>query len=102
MSVSSGSQGVDPSHEILEGPAEEEDDDEFTEEEWAIAQMKLRAEELRVGLTLVQRARLRKAISRGGVVDPRRFYRGTGLCPSWISESDTSQPSSACGAGTKG
>ncbi|CAE7253805.1 RE1, partial [Symbiodinium sp. KB8] len=32
LSVSSGSQGVDPSHEILEGPAEEEDDDEFTEE----------------------------------------------------------------------
>ncbi|CAE7203000.1 true, partial [Symbiodinium sp. CCMP2456] len=52
-----------------------EEDDDFTEEEWARAQAKLISEELRVGLTLVQRARVRRAISRGDVVDPPTFQQ---------------------------
>ena len=60
-------------------------DDDFTEEEWLVAQQKLRDEELRTGLTLVQRARLRRQLRAGGVVDPPNFLQRYGPAPSWYS-----------------
>ena len=86
LSVSSGSQGVEPSHEVVEGPAEGENDDEFTEEEWKAAQLKFAQMERESGLTFVQRAKLRKALARGDVIDPPVFKQRYGPPPSWYCE----------------
>ena len=60
--------------------------DEFTEEEWRAAQLKFAQMERESGLTFVQRARLRKALARGDVIDPPVFKQRYGPPPSWYCE----------------
>ena len=62
-----------------------ESEDEFTAEEWAKAEAKLRAAELRTGLTFVQRVRLRRQLSAGGIVDVPVFQQRYGPLPSWLT-----------------
>ncbi|CAE7473693.1 RE1 [Symbiodinium sp. CCMP2592] len=61
-----------------QGPAatpEPEDDDEFSEQEWREAQLKLEEAERCSGLTFLQRAKVRKQVAAGGVVDPPNFLQ---------------------------
>ncbi|CAE7753361.1 RE1 [Symbiodinium sp. CCMP2592] len=61
-----------------QGPAatpEPDDDDEFSEQEWREAQLKLEEAERRSGLTFLQRAKVRKQVAAGGVVDPPNFLQ---------------------------
>ena len=60
-------------------------DDEFTEEEWSEVQRKLREIELRTGLTFVQRAKLRRQLHAGGVIEPPNFLQRYGPAPSWYT-----------------
>ena len=54
--------------------------DEFHEEEWKAAEAKLRAVEVNTGLTFVQRARLRRQLSKGDIIDVPVFNNGMDLC----------------------
>ena len=73
---------------------EEDPRDPFTDAEWAEAQAKLIAEEVRVGLTFVQRARVRRIIASGGVLDPPVFQQRHGPLPEWFTGPDPAQSSS--------
>ena len=69
--------------------------DPFTDAEWAVAQAKLIQEELRVGLTLVQRARVRRVISAGGVLEPPVFKQRYGPPPEWYGSPELPQLSAS-------
>ncbi|CAE7787133.1 RE1 [Symbiodinium sp. CCMP2592] len=69
--------------------------DDFTDEEWRVAQMKLEESERRSGLTLVQRARVRKQVAAGGVVDVPSFLQRFGPEPSWFTGVEANDPSAA-------
>ena len=47
----------------------------------------LREREERTGLTLVQRARLRRQLQEGGIVDPPVMYQRYGSMPPWLTVS---------------
>ena len=57
---------------------EESEVSDFSEGEWEIAQAKLQEEERRTGLTIVQRAHVRRQIKAGGVVEPPVFMQRFG------------------------
>ena len=63
---------------------EADQDDEFTEAEWLSAQEKLRSIERTTGLTFVQRARLCRALSAGGVIEVPVFQQRYGPLPAWM------------------
>ncbi|CAE7831874.1 RE1 [Symbiodinium sp. CCMP2592] len=60
-------------------------DDDFSPEEWASAEAKLIAAERSTGLTFVQRARLRKQLAKGDLVDPPVFQQRHGPLPYWLT-----------------
>ncbi|CAE7029435.1 unnamed protein product [Symbiodinium sp. CCMP2592] len=71
-----------------EGLAEtcgEESADEFSEKEWLEAERKLAEAERSSGLTFVQRARVRKQVALGGLVEVPNFLQRRGPVPSWFS-----------------
>ena len=59
--------------------------EEFGDEDWSQAEAKLKATELHTGLTFVQRARLRRQISQGGIVDVPTFQQRYGPLPLWLT-----------------
>ena len=61
---------------------------DFNEEEWAQAEAKLRAVELETGLTFLQRAKLRRQLRAGGVVDVPVFQQRYGPLPPWMMRGD--------------
>ena len=63
-------------------------DDVFTDAEWEVAASKLAAAELATGLTLVQRARIRRALESGGILDPPTFLQRYGPAPAWVTGRD--------------
>ncbi|CAE7227612.1 unnamed protein product [Symbiodinium necroappetens] len=70
--------------EAVAGDVPEGSGDEFTEAEWEQAQAKLRSMELATGLTFVQRARLRRALAAGGLIEVPVFQQRYGPLPSWM------------------
>ena len=73
-------------------------DDVFSEEEWSLAQAKLEAMERESGLTFVQRARIRRVLESGGVLEPPVFFQRFGPEPAWVSGVDGSLSSAGSGA----
>ena len=73
-------------------------DDVFSEAEWALAQAKLEAIERETGLTFVQRARVRRALESGGVLDPPTFLQRFGPVPQWALGFNSSEEASSSGA----
>eukprot|EP00439_Symbiodinium_sp_Y106_P033715 s4969_g4.t1 len=61
-----------------------ESSEEFDQAQWEQAQAKLINEERRTGLTFLQRARLRRQLHAGGVVDVPVFQQRYGPLPSWF------------------
>ena len=91
--LASGSSGVSPP---VEGDVRGEEpegvgtqgsgsSDEFHEEEWKAAEAKLRAVEVNTGLTFVQRARLRRQLSKGDIIDVPVFQQRYGSLPLWLT-----------------
>ena len=72
------------------GAQDQESGDEFTAHEWAIVQAKLQRQERVTGLTFVQRARIRRAVAAGGVVEPPIFQQRVGPLPAWLVGPDIS------------
>ena len=71
---------------VLGGDANDSSSSEdFHTEEWAKAEEKLVAAERRTGLTFIQRARLRRQLLAGGVVDVPVFQQRYGGLPSWLT-----------------
>ena len=64
-------------------------DDDFQEDERARAEAKLRAEELRTGLTFLQRAKLRRQLRSGGIIDVPVFQQRYGPLPPWLLRADS-------------
>ena len=58
---------------------------DFDEEEWNAAQRKLIDQEKATGLTFVQRARLRRQLSAGGVIEPPTLRQRYGPLPEWYA-----------------
>ena len=82
----SGEGQVEPPSNPVEPSPESDEDLEFTEQEWIEVSKKLNQEEARTGLTLVQRARVRRALERGGVLDPPPFLQRFGGISEWAQE----------------
>ena len=64
------------------------EDEEFggsDDPDWRSARTKLQDIERQTGLTFVQRARLRRQIAQGGVVDPPVFLQRFGSLPEWLA-----------------
>ena len=83
--VESSAPGEAVARDVPEGAG-----DEFTEEEWEQARAKFRSMELDTGLTFVQRARLRRALAAGGVIEVPVFQQRYGPLPSWMMGPDVS------------
>ena len=66
------------------------DSDQFSEAGWLEASKKLRAQEIKTGLTFVQRARLRKQLALGGLVDPPVMMERYGNLPDWMTRPESS------------
>ena len=66
------------------------DSDQFSEAGWLEVSKKLRDQEIKTGLTFVQRARLRKQISLGGLVDPPVMMERYGGLPDWMTRPEPS------------
>ena len=71
-------------------PSGEEDKDgaessDFSPEEWAEAEAKLAEAERRTGLAFVQRAKLRRQLAAGGIVDVPVFQQRKGPLPEWLT-----------------
>ena len=77
-----------------EDPEGESDSSEFSPEEWARAQAKLVEAERRTGLTFLQRAKLRRQLLAGGVVDVPIFQQRYGPLPSWMTRGNEASSSS--------
>ena len=71
------------------------DSDQFSEAEWLEAQCKLQDQERRTGLTFVQRARLRRQIAAGGIVEPPVMLERLGSLPDWLTSPEQQPPSSS-------
>ena len=89
---------ISPKEPLVEPEANQ--DDEFTEAEWLIAQEKLRSIERTTGLTFVQRARLRRALSAGGVIEVPVFQQRFGPLPSWLVGPDVANEEEGSGGAT--
>ena len=69
-----------------DGPASDPSEpSDFTEEEWYEANRKLREREQFTGLTFVQRARLRRQLLAGDVIDPPTLQQRYGPLPAWYA-----------------
>ena len=66
------------------------DSDQFSEAGWLEVSKKLRDQEIKTGLTFVQRARLRKQIALGGLVDPPAIMERHGGLPDWMTRPEPS------------
>ena len=69
--------------------AEDPTDDEFSQAEWEQAQRKLIEAEKATGLTFLQRAKLRKQLARGDLVDPPTFQQRYGPLLLWLTGKET-------------
>ena len=87
-----------PGTSVLEEEAQDSGD-EFSVQEWAVVQAKFERMERETGLTFVQRARVRRAVAAGGIVDPPIFQQRRGPLPAWLVGPDISfeVPSSSSG-----
>ena len=83
-------------------PEAEDPDDEFSVTEWAIVQAKFERMERESGLTFVQRARVRKAIAAGGILDPPIFQQRRGPLPAWLVGPDISTEVASYRSGDEG
>ena len=75
-------------HEVVDPRSEEvqeEPSDEFSQAEWEQAQRKLIDAEKTTGLTFLQRAKLRKQLAKGDLVEPPVFQQRYGPLPFWMT-----------------
>ncbi|CAE7781653.1 RE1 [Symbiodinium sp. CCMP2592] len=75
-------------NEAAQSGSEGAESDQFSEAEWLKAQRKLQDQEIKTGLTFIQRVRLRRQIAAGGLVEPPVMMERFGSLPDWMTSAE--------------